>query len=840
MYFKSIYNQLIDICLSNNKITIFLFFLFSIISLNFSFQNLKIITDTNKLIDENLEFRKEQKKLKDNFPVLSNNIVLVLEGNNKEKLALKSNLIIEELKKNKKKIDFFYSPNTEPFYKKHFLKIIDNKKREKIINDLYSFQPFLSEINNNPKLKGFNNLLELSLIEYKTNKETKSIGQFNIILKNLHESILKKTSLNWNSLLNNNKEQFFIILKLNENFLRQNGFSNFYKFLSDFNYLEDKDTKYSFTGGLVLDFEEAQSVVNNASKAGILSITIVCFILWLAFRNIYVIISLFFSIVCGLSITLGLTTLFVGSLNIISVAFAVLFIGISVDFGIQYFSRFQENLNSNVSETLKTTSKYIFKTLVIVTLTSMAGFLAFIPTSYVGLSELGIISSIGLGTGLVLNLLLFPSLLILFNTKTNLLSVKNNKENIFFTIVSSLYNFKKITLSIFFLIIMISLIFLNKTSFDFDPMKLKDQNSQSVILAYKLMEKNPSSDYTISLVGRNLDVKKLNELSEKNLIKGFYNIDKINYNDELTEQISYLQFLLDNKNGQFNSKYQEFSRFISLLKEISLLDIPKISNTTKNLNNYLENNQLNFNDFQKTFFSKFSIFIDDIVASLNTEVIDEKNIPPYFFKKYKSQNGIERIEVFPSEDVKEIKNLKKFVTLVRSYFPNSSGMPIVQLEAGKIVIDSFIFAFSLSFAFLLLFSFIVFRSLLFIFLSVLPLILSTILVSLIMVFLKINLNFANMIALPLLFSLGSSYSIYILKRSRDLGSIDLMLKSNTPNAVFFSAITTISSFGTLSFSTHYGTSSMGVLLFISLLVASILCVVFLPFLMKCLKISFQK
>ena len=108
-------------------------------------------------------------------------------------------------------------------------------------------------------------------------------------------------------------------------------------------------------------------------------------------------------------ITLGLTTIIVGQLNLISVAFAVLFIGLSVDYGIQIYSRILENKNRSENKTtISEDVKKISNTLIIASIPSMVGFISFVPTNYVGLSELGIISFIGLIVGLITNIFFLP------------------------------------------------------------------------------------------------------------------------------------------------------------------------------------------------------------------------------------------------------------------------------------------------------------------------------------------------------------------------------------------------------------------------------------------------
>ena len=98
-----------------------------------------------------------------------------------------------------------------------------------------------------------------------------------------------------------------------------------------------------------------------------------------------------------------------------------------------------------------------------------------------------------------------------------------------------------------------------------------------------------------------------------------------------------------------------------------------------------------------------------------------------------------------------------------------------------------------------------------------------------MILFKINLNFANMIALPLLYSLGISFPIYFFRRFVEFNyNLKDVLDSNTPNAIFFSAATTMGSFSTLAISSHSGTSSMGILLFICLLMTVVSTILITP------------
>ena len=212
-------------------------------------------------------------------------------------------------------------------------------------------------------------------------------------------------------------------------------------------------------------------------------------------------------------------------------------------------------------------------------------------------------------------------------------------------------------------------------------------------------------------------------------------------------------------------------------------------------------------------------------------------IPENFSNRYISDNNLYRVEIFPSRDLSKPEDLKEFVSTIETFFPSATGMPIVQFNAGEIVIDSFKKALIISLFFLILFLFLILRKVNYVLVCVSSLFCAFILTIFFMIVLKLNFNFANMIAIPLLFSLGVSYPIYFLKRFDELGDFKKLFSSNTPLAILFSGLTTIFSFSTLFFSSHNGTSSMGLLLFISLSSTLITSLILLPIFIKIFRIK---
>ena len=307
-------------------------------------------------------------------------------------------------------------------------------------------------------------------------------------------SLETNSNVNWFKLLNpNNLNEIFIVLGFKDEYSKK--FDNFYKFLSDLTNEYD-EIRIQYTGGLIIDYEEVISVSNGAVLAGLLSLFFVSIILWIYFKNLYVIFILVASIIIGLIITIGFGTIFVGRLNLISVAFAVLFIGLSVDYGIQIFSRFNEKKKIGSKFLIKNINS-LSSTLILASIPSMIGFLSFTFTDYYGLSELGQISFLGLVIGLLTNLVFLPSLFLVFRKNVEL----KPRRNIFYiNSVNFMIEKKKQIFFFISLIVLLDIVFIEKIGFDYDALNLKDQKLNSVKLAKELIEKNPTSDYVISSI----------------------------------------------------------------------------------------------------------------------------------------------------------------------------------------------------------------------------------------------------------------------------------------------------------------------------------------------------
>ncbi len=218
---------------------------------------------------------------------------------------------------------------------------------------------------------------------------------------------------------------------------------------------------------------------------------------------------------------------------------------------------------------------------------------------------------------------------------------------------------------------------------------------------------------------------------------------------------------------------------------------------------------------------------------MQAETIELADLPEDLTSRYVSDDGLYRVQVFPRNDITDIRNLKNFVTAVRTIAPDATDKPVTILESGRTISSAFRTATILAFVLIALFLRIVFKRWVEVILVMFPVLLGLLYTMAAAVLLNIPFNFANIIVVPLLLGIGVDFSIHIVNRTRDNLEPDThILETSTSRAVLFSAFTTIISFGTLSFMHHAGTASMGKLLTICISFMIVSTLLVLPAFLK--------
>jgi hypothetical protein len=202
------------------------------------------------------------------------------------------------------------------------------------------------------------------------------------------------------------------------------------------------------------------------------------------------------------------------------------------------------------------------------------------------------------------------------------------------------------------------------------------------------------------------------------------------------------------------------------------------------------------------------------------------SLPPDLRRAWMAPDGRTRVQIFPRGNPRDPAVLRAFVAALRRVAPDVTGTPVTIQESGRTISGAFVEAGAIALAAITLLLGLVLRRVRDVALVLAPLLLAGILTLATMVALGMALNYANIIALPLLLGIGVAFDIYFVMNWRAGQSHPL--QSSTARAVIFSALTTASAFGSLALSSQPGTADMGKLLAISLFATLFCTMLILP------------
>ena len=846
----------------------------------YTVEHLGINTSTSDMLSSELLFRKIYDEYRRTFPNLRNNITIVVEGETPDitedaaaALAVRLKMEIEEFK-------FVFDPASDPFFITNGLLFLDEDELADLSDRLADAQPLLAALAEDMNLRGFFGVLNDAIDEVAKGDEDPS--RLIRIFHNISETIEKQQDgtprpMSWRKMMMGGEVEQddlrrFILVKptLDESSLQpaRKAVDIIRAAARELDLDPENGVQVRLTGGVVLSQEEMMSVTEWASVAGVLALILVGVLVIIGLGSLRLTAATLITLVMGLVWTGGYATFAVGQLNLISVAFAVLFIGIGVDFGIQFCLRYREAIGRGQSheEALRESASGVGGALTLAAIAAAIGFFSFVPTAYLGLSELGIISGGSMMIALFANLTVLPACLTLMplEHQDGMLPAWQGWRKIKWGPKPApgflLRHATGISLWALALGVAAAVTYLPRLQFDFDPMNLKDPTTESVQTALDLMKDSETSFYTIQILADNVEEaqnlgQRLEALPLVDHTEGLADFvpqdqeDKLFMIDDMALflwpalEASPLDKPLDNDGRR--KVLSELKVNLGYLIEtplVGVLDAPArrlVNALTRFEESSLENGQ-SLEDLEVLLLFSLPERLKKLRQSLNAREVTVEDLPELLRQRKIAADGRTLVEVFPSEALTSNDALKRFVAAVRRVAPNATEDPVILLEGGDAVTTAFKQAGIFSLAAITVLLLIVLQSVIDTLLVLFPLALAAVFTASSSVILGVPFNFANIIAIPLLFSLGVAYGIYLVLRERSADSIADVMTTSTPRAILFSALTTMCSFGTLAISSHLGTASMGQLLTISLTLALVCTLVVLPCLLACRKRYFPR
>jgi hopanoid biosynthesis associated RND transporter like protein HpnN len=837
-------------------------------ALIYTANHFRIDTEMTDMISDKLPYRKLEKELQSAFPQFKETIVVVIDADTPEAARLQTAKLAGRLRKETGLFKGVYAPGGGEFFERNGLLYLSVKDLEALSENLASAQPLLGLISKDLTLRGLFSVIERIVgQEGDMEQKTKLVPFFDRLAQTLESSTSSRPKpLSWQELILGEEmaadaSRQFIILDPIIDYATfsggEAGIRAIYRIQDELGLHEASGVKVRLTGDVVLNYENLLAVNKGMGLTTLISFLLVAIAVMIGLGSGRLVFASLVTLLVGFIWTLGFAIAFVGRLNLISVAFGVLFIGLGIDYAIQYCVRYRELMASGLGhhEAIAGTAKGLGVSLLVCTLAAAIGFYSFLPTPYTGVSELGLIAGTGMLINLFATLTVLPALLTLLPLKrTGMKEFVSDRP-----LYRVPYEYAKAIVVGAIAIGIGAAFFVPKVYFDYNPLNLYDPHCDAVVTIKELFKNEMTCPWTISILTGNAEeaeemvgrLKGLKEVKEAITIASFVpedQSDKLAILSDISlfmppgpETLKIEKLSYEKNVASLESLESSLKKVLSTARERNGAYAVSVSRLHRSLEGFKKalahpkNGKLALDKLEQGVLSYLPNLFHELKTSLQASAVKESDLPRELRLRYVTPDGRYRVEVFPRENILETESLKRFVEAVTAIAPNSTDTPVTIREAGNAVVRSFLLATLYAFLAITLFMLIELKSVSDTVLVLLPLVLSLLMTGAVSVILNIPFNFANVIVIPLLLGSGVE-GIYFIHRFRtDPPSSGNMLETSTARALFFSALTTILSFSTLSFSPHQGMASMGKLLTICIGSLMITTLIFLPAVLRFVK-----
>lgn len=812
--------------------------------------HLGIDTNTDHLFARDLPWRKEQIVFNKAFPQFNDLIVAVVRDETPEGADATAKALAAGVAADKTNFKDVSRPGTGRFYRNDGLLLLPQAQLASLLNSIVTAQPFLGQLSADPSAAGLFKALDLMAVGVGAGQA--DLKPYDAQLKSFRTALDDAAAghpkpISWQKLLTpsvsaQQGDVRFVLIHpvLDHGTLEPGGAATaaLRRIAATLPSVKAGSATVNYTGQIPLSDEQFASLTQGMVLGLVISIALITLWLILAVRSWRMIVPILITLVAGLGLTLSFAAVAIGTLNLISVAFAILFVGLAVDFAIQFCVRLRD-VRRRIDDPVLAMAGAADEAGTQIALASVAtacGFLAFAPTSFIGVAELGEIAGIGMLIAFFCTITLLPALLALTRPRGEV-------ERIGFPLGDwgdhVLKRHGRPVLAVFGILAIAGIVSVATVRFDANPLDTQNPNTEAMRTLKTLLGKSVTNPFYVDALAKDLPqarvlaakFARLPEVSQ--VISGATFIP--------THQTAKLAMIQQTQGilapslaagtppavtparlrtaaakaaaeiATVAAKLPKTSPLIGIgqaLDRLKAMPDARLMAANAALVKYLPGELTRLND------------------ALSAQRITAANLPPALKADWFLPDGRVRVQVIPTKAAQSSAGLWKFVAATQKVVPVVAGPAATTVATAKTILGAFREAAALGAVAIAVILMIFLRSARDSALVVLTLALSAFLTALFARLAGMSLDYANIIALPLLLGVGVSFNVYFVMNWR--AGMKNLLGSATARAVLFSALTTGTAFGSLAASHDRGTASLGELLLLSLLAVLIATFVFLP------------
>ena len=419
--------RVVDLCARHRWTVIIVGTLLMLGAAAFDAARFSINADVEGLISQHLPWHRRQLELSKAFP--QKGISAVVRAPTAENAELATIALAQSLSQDPKLFPIVGQPDSGEFFERDGLLFDSPAEVSKTAEGLTRARPMIATLAADPSLRGIMKTLSLAAgnVEAGRMKLEQLAWPLSLADQTLSDVLSgKPAAFSWQDLLQGhrlpaNRLRHFIEVQPALDFKAlqpgQKATEGIRRAASDLGLKAKYGATVELTGQVPMNDDQFSVISASALRDTLTAALGVLIVLWLALRSWKLIAAVFFSLMVGLAATAALGLALVGSFNLISIAFFVLFVGLGVDFGIQFSVRYraERHEHHDLLEALRSAARKAADPLALAAAATAVGFFAFLPTSYRGLSELGLIAGCGMLIAFLCSITLVPAMLAALN-----------------------------------------------------------------------------------------------------------------------------------------------------------------------------------------------------------------------------------------------------------------------------------------------------------------------------------------------------------------------------------------------------------------------------------------
>jgi hypothetical protein len=809
--------------------------------------NLKVNTDTSAMLDPSLEFQVRARELREAFPEVKNDIAVILRAPTLDE----ADAFAAELRKRalaKPEIfDGVFAPSAEPFFRDNGLLYLETDDLERRLTQMSKASGLFETLIKAPTAgQLFTTLAENDELAERSELGRDALEEIYAELADVVEASARGETrpFSWMGALATEEapakghvRMVYVTPRLDFTRLQpaKPALSELRAEIADIGKSFDGRVETFLTGDPALRADELASVATGIEISFIISFLSVAALLLICLRSGFLALVSSAALVVTIILTAAFAASVVGELNLVSVAFTVLLVGLGIDYAIHLLLHFQERRSDGrtLADALAGAVHDVGGGLLLASLTTLLGFLSFMPTAFRGIAQLGLIAGAGVVIAFLVTLTFIPAALGAFGGEGRQFKKREARRGII-DLLSTPLALATVAAAV------AALFILPQTRFDADPMSLRDPKSQSVVGFNLLFDDKDTIPYRLSLVAATeaeaaAAADKARNIATVGGVRWLSNFipkeqeDKLDLIDIASGPLVFALAADEDRTGAPNA-HDSAGKLMARL-EAAYEEGTPARRLAKALGG-VRNDAAALDNAERNIFAYWPSLVERLRDQFNADYVDADALPDALKRRYVSTDGKWRVDILPKEDVRDHVKLKEFVRSVEAELPSVSGGAVQTQKAGEVVAASMLEAGAIAFGVIAIFLFAMLRRIDEILLMLFPLALAAILTTATGVLINVPFNYANVIVLPLLLGIGIDSGVHIVMQKRHAAHVETVFGASTPRAVLFSALTTIASFGSLMLSSHRGTASMGELLSIAVGYTLLCTLIVLPATMR--------